>query len=554
MIKAGFLKKIFCKDIFLISSYIIFVLAFSVFYIVFEWSEGMKKIDRYLESAAKTLPLLLENDFHDRALYPESIDYIEEIKNRQKFNKFAQSIGLEWVYTLVKSNGRFFFSSPTVAEEEATTQKRWYFHPYEDIPESFIRAYTDEITVYKTYKDQWGSYRSVIMPLRSPKGYKYLVCADMNVLKVRSIIVKQYMNSLIFFILFISLSSGIIFKLITDRKKIILINNELILHKNNLTDLVDKKTADIVIINEQLKHTEEQLKITIAEGGMGILQWDSEKDIIYCNESETLLKTSGIHETFPSSFKELTSEKSHTDDIEEITAFIETLENEESAYLEFRIKTNSGGWLWISFQAKKFNSELPQYKNIFFILFEIIDNRKKRELFLEKKAIQDSLTGIYNREFYIDYISSLNMNKRLNDFPLTVCYIDINGLKEVNDLFGHSEGDELLKNFCSFVNRNLRKTDVFCRLGGDEFLILCPGISNQDFRKIWFRIIETSQDFNIQMLKPYIILFSHGVIELNCDDISMPAEQIIALADEMMYVEKKLLKEKNRTIIRDING
>ncbi len=148
----------------------------------------------------------------------------------------------------------------------------------------------------------------------------------------------------------------------------------------------------------------------------------------------------------------------------------------------------------------------------------------------------------------------MNMNKRLNDFPLTVCYIDINGLKEVNDLFGHSEGDELLITFCSIVTKILRKTDIFCRLGGDEFLILCPGISNRDFRNIWLRIIETSQDFNVKMLKPYNILFSHGVIELNYDDLSMPAEQIIALADKMMYFEKKLLKKQNGTIIRDING
>ncbi len=158
---------------------------------------------------------------------------------------------------------------------------------------------------------------------------------------------------MIFFILFIILSSGIILKLITDRKKIISMNKELILHKNNLTELVDEKTSDIVIINEQLKHTEEQLKITIAEGGMGILKWDSLKDIIYCSDSETLLIKSGINEAFPLSFKELIVEKSHTEDSVGIHEFLKTLKTEESAYLEFRIKNNEGSWIWLSFLAKK---------------------------------------------------------------------------------------------------------------------------------------------------------------------------------------------------------
>ncbi len=420
-------------------------------------------------------------------------------------------------------------------------------------PVFFNDAYTEDKTVFVTYTDQWGTYRSIVKPIRSPGNILYLVCADMEISKVRGIILKQFANSLVIFILFIFLSSAVIIRLIMDRRKIIAINRELLFHKNNLTELVDNKTSDIIKINEQLLHTEQQLKLTIAEGGMGILKWNSGNDVISKGDSDSFLQDAGLLEYFPLTFKELVEIYIHPDDIDIVNVFLDDMKilKKNSAQVEFRLKNNDGNWIWISFLGKRFESETPDSSEIVFILFEIIDERKKRELILEKKAVHDSLTGIYNREFYLDFINALNINKRLNDFPLTVCYIDINGLKEVNDMLGHTEGDEMLVAFCSFVIENLRKTDIFCRIGGDEFLILCPGISNTEFRNIWSRIIATADIYNSESIKPYRISFSHGVIELSHDDISMPAEKIIALADEMMYLEKKILKKESSSIIRN---
>ena len=257
----------------------------------------------------------------------------------------------------------------------------------------------------------------------------------------------------------------------------------------------------------------------------------------------------------PESFADISERYIHKDDYKSFSRFLNDLQigKMDCSSVEFRIKKYDGSYIWLSFLGKRFKGEDPEYSDLIFILFEIIDERKKRELFLEQKAVQDCLTGIYNREYYIKYIESLSHNKRLNDFPLTVCYIDINGLKEVNDLYGHSEGDELLLVFCRFISENLRKTDIFCRIGGDEFLVLCPGISNNDFRNIWARIRDSADIYNIGNTKPYLIVFSHGVIELNHEEIIPSPEKIIALADGMMYLEKKVLKNKCSTIIRGNN-
>ncbi len=135
-----YLKKIILDDFKLVILYIIFVLFFSVFYITFEWSEGLRKIDKYLDMAVSTVPLLLEEDFHDRALGSESISFEEELKNRKKINSFVKTINLEWVYTLVNYRGKYYFSAPTVTDEEAEEIERWYFYPYDDVPRFFQRC------------------------------------------------------------------------------------------------------------------------------------------------------------------------------------------------------------------------------------------------------------------------------------------------------------------------------------------------------------------------------------------------------------------------------
>ena len=424
------------------------------------------------------------------------------------------------------------------------------------IPQAFIDAYTEEKTVFETYYDQWGAYRSIAEARRSPGVHVYLVCADMNIENVKKTVISQYLNSLVFFILFIILSAAVILRRVLDRKKIAFINNELIIHKNNLTDLVEEKARDLLKINEQLKLAEQQLKMTIAEGGMGIIKWDSGRDLLIPANSESVLGNSGVLLELPESISDMLEHYIHKDDYQTFERFFNKMKAGEtdSSKVEFRMKKDDDSFIWLSFLAKRFKSRFPEYSDFVFILFEIIEERKKREIFLEKKAVQDSLTGIYNREYYIKYIDSLNLNKRLNDFPLTVCYIDINGLKEVNDMFGHSEGDELLLIFCRFISENLRKTDVFCRIGGDEFLILCPGISNNDFENIWSRITDSTENYNSGTSKPYIISFSHGVIELKHDDMIPVPEKIIALADEIMYLEKKLIKKGYYSIIRSKNG
>ena len=150
--------------------YLIYLAGFFVLYIIAvigysAWSNHETKkiiysgIDNRLLTAANGIKYMLAPDFHDRAKNARSISFQEELRNRRALSDYSMETSFAYVYTLVEKDGEFFFSAPTVTEEEAREKKSWYFHPYKDIPSEFIKAYNEKKTVYVTYSDQWGKFR-----------------------------------------------------------------------------------------------------------------------------------------------------------------------------------------------------------------------------------------------------------------------------------------------------------------------------------------------------------------------------------------------------------
>ena len=102
----------------------------------------LAEIDSNLLQAARSLKYLLPPDFHDRARDKDSIGKDEELKNRKAVTDFGVESGFKWVYTLAEKDGKYFFSAPSVSEEEAKELDTWYFYPYEDVPAEFVAAFS----------------------------------------------------------------------------------------------------------------------------------------------------------------------------------------------------------------------------------------------------------------------------------------------------------------------------------------------------------------------------------------------------------------------------
>lgn len=171
-------------------------------------------------------------------------------------------------------------------------------------------------------------------------------------------------------------------------------------------------------------------------------------------------------------------------------------------------------------------------------IYHDITERKRAEDELRVMATTDALTTVLNRGTgLLLFGKQLHMAKR-NNMKLSVCYIDVNNLKKINDTYGHQEGDEALKLVAQYLKDVLRAIDIVCRLGGDEFLIVLPQCPLENARVVWQRIASKVAQFNTSHVKPYSISLSHGFAEFDPVE-EKTVDQLIASADRQMYRTKQ---------------
>ncbi|MBU4440153.1 MAG: GGDEF domain-containing protein, partial [Acetobacterium sp.] len=161
----------------------------------------------------------------------------------------------------------------------------------------------------------------------------------------------------------------------------------------------------------------------------------------------------------------------------------------------------------------------------------------------------DAMTGIYNRRTGFEKLTQLYKNIEKNKSEISVCFIDINGLKDVNDYLGHDAGDELILTITDGIKKNIRENDFVARLGGDEFLIIFEGIDEVGAEAVWSRIVSEFEHINDTENRRYVISASHGIETFNGGSNEY-IDTIINQADEKMYREKKIIK-KDLKIIRE---
>jgi diguanylate cyclase (GGDEF)-like protein len=174
-----------------------------------------------------------------------------------------------------------------------------------------------------------------------------------------------------------------------------------------------------------------------------------------------------------------------------------------------------------------------------------IEDKIRAEEKLKYHAAIDSLTGCYNRWMGLTFLEKELTSIKRNLSCFTICYIDVNGLKYVNDNFGHCEGDELLVMVCRFIKNVIRENDILCRLGGDEFVIIFPNKSEKNVQDIIKEITYNIDLDNKKQLRKYNISFSYGIVQINCDsDASI--DHILQTADLRMYEYKKKYRSVNK--------
>lgn len=161
--------------------------------------------------------------------------------------------------------------------------------------------------------------------------------------------------------------------------------------------------------------------------------------------------------------------------------------------------------------------------------------RNKNEI-LSMISEKDELTGLYNRRGFLE--NAIDKVKNATGCYILCIYADLDHLKQINDEFGHQEGDFAIKTAANFLKDSLRSTDIIGRIGGDEFAAVAV-ISREDLSTvICERITNLSQTFNTISEKPYYIEISIGYSVSKYSD-TIELNRMLSAADLMLYENKK---------------
>jgi len=157
-------------------------------------------------------------------------------------------------------------------------------------------------------------------------------------------------------------------------------------------------------------------------------------------------------------------------------------------------------------------------------------------------AETDPLTGIANRQAGFQFLQEKMQDSLRTGSNLTICFLDVNNLKLVNDKWGHNEGDRLISTVSEIVCSSLRANDNICRLGGDEFLVTFSNCDLVRAKSIWDRISKNFVAFNYQSGLRYDVTVSYGFAEYNGTQ-NISVEEFIEIADKRMYEYKTQFKK-----------
>jgi diguanylate cyclase (GGDEF)-like protein len=173
------------------------------------------------------------------------------------------------------------------------------------------------------------------------------------------------------------------------------------------------------------------------------------------------------------------------------------------------------------------------------LLYLYVKSYRKTKIYSE----YDSLTKMLNRRTGTERLEAMLSEKERRKIEISLCFIDVNGLKQVNDILGHKMGDELLQSVTAVIQSAIRENDFVARMGGDEFIIVFSGIGKEVAEKIWDRICDIFKEINETENRPYAISVSHGIVSCDKDSKQISADEFIKQADALMYKQKRVMKQ-----------
>ncbi|MGS7253957.1 diguanylate cyclase [Pseudomonas sp. SK] len=238
-------------------------------------------------------------------------------------------------------------------------------------------------------------------------------------------------------------------------------------------------------VHEALAARDRLLEKLTAEVPGGIYQYRLDGDGHSCFPYASM----GLYDIYEVDLQQLREdatavfERIHPDDLERVRRSVRYSAEHLSPWREeYRVCLPRAGLRWVRGEATPEVGE--QGCTLWHGYLTDISDLKSVEEELRTLSVTDSLTGIHNRRYFQERLKSELERAQRDGQALAVIMLDIDHFKRINDRFGHAVGDRVLRSLCLRIAQRLRRTDVFCRLGGEEFMVLCPGSNAEQARQL----------------------------------------------------------------------
>jgi len=163
---------------------------------------------------------------------------------------------------------------------------------------------------------------------------------------------------------------------------------------------------------------------------------------------------------------------------------------------------------------------------------------------LLKMSVTDELTGLYNRRGFFALIEQqLKLSNRQKNV-LYLLFADLDNLKVINDAYGHEAGDQVLIETAKILRDTFRDSDIIARIGGDEFIIVPVGTTEDDTTIATARLHQNVVLYNAEKKRPYALSISVGIAKFDSNS-PCSVDELIHHADKSMYAQKMLKKQRD---------
>lgn len=294
-----------------------------------------------------------------------------------------------------------------------------------------------------------------------------------------------------------------------------------------------------IAAEEALRCSEKQLKMVLEGSSDGYCDWRIDRNIVnmsnrYC---EILGYQQSELEQAPKTIKMLI----HPEDWPKVEAYLnnELMSKSPTFEIEVRMQHKSGIWKWIRHRGKVVETNSNGYAvRVAGTGTDITDKIQYVEQ-LRYANSHDQLTGLFNRSFFDAEIDRMKSSRK---YPISIVIADVDGLKLVNDSFGHEAGDQLIRHAANVLRESFRGEDVVARIGGDEFAAILPTAEEHVVKEGIKRVIAGVDEINHNENGYRFNISLGSATATNADQLG----EALRLADSRMYYYKQRRKSMKK--------